>query len=352
MLLKVSTARDILIFMTNSTDNISGVTGLSAGLTIGLSKNGATSFSTITPTVQEVANGFYVLSLTTTHTNTKGAFNLYITASGCIPTIVEHEVVTDLPGDTIASVSGAVGSVTGNIGGNVVGSVASVVAVVDANLKQILGTLLTETSGQIAAAFKKFFDIASPTSTMNLITRTTLTDTVTTYTGNTPQTGDNFARIGSPVGASISADIAGVKTVADAVKLKTDNIPASPATAAAVAAIPTTDNTSNISAIKAKTDNLPASPAAMVWKKNTQKTISFLMWDDDGNLAAGLTVTATRSLDNGVFASASNAVTDIGGGKYQIVATTTELNTTETTFKFTATDCRESVVTIYTESAS
>ena len=35
-----------------------------------------------------------------------------------------------------------------------------------------------------------------------------LADTVTTYTGNTPQTGDNFARLGAPVGASISADIA------------------------------------------------------------------------------------------------------------------------------------------------
>lgn len=51
--------------------------------------------------------------------------------------------------------------------------------VVKANLTQILATALTETSGQIAAAFKKFFDIASPTSTIN---RITLVDTVTTNT--------------------------------------------------------------------------------------------------------------------------------------------------------------------------
>lgn len=38
----------------------------------------------------------------------------------------------------------------------------------------------------------------------------TLVDTITTYTGDTPQTGDSFIRLGSPVGASISADIAGV----------------------------------------------------------------------------------------------------------------------------------------------
>lgn len=39
--------------------------------------------------------------------------------------------------------------------------------VVKANLAQILGTALTETAGQIAAAFKKFFDKATPTGTVN-----------------------------------------------------------------------------------------------------------------------------------------------------------------------------------------
>ena len=47
---------------------------------------------------------------------------------------------------------------------------------------EFIATALTETAGQIAAAFKKFFNIASPTSTMNEIT---LVDTVTTYTGYT-----------------------------------------------------------------------------------------------------------------------------------------------------------------------
>lgn len=39
--------------------------------------------------------------------------------------------------------------------------------VVKASLVQILGTALTETAGQIAAAFKKFFDKATPTGTIN-----------------------------------------------------------------------------------------------------------------------------------------------------------------------------------------
>lgn len=36
----------------------------------------------------------------------------------------------------------------------------------------------------------------------------TLAKTITTYTGDTPQTGDAFARLGAPAGASVSADIA------------------------------------------------------------------------------------------------------------------------------------------------
>jgi hypothetical protein len=42
-------------------------------------------------------------------------------------------------------------------------------------------------------------------------------------------TGDAYARLGAPAGASVSADIAAVKAVDDAVKAKTDNLPASPA---------------------------------------------------------------------------------------------------------------------------
>lgn len=82
--------------------------------------------------------------------------------------------------------------------------------VVKSNLAQILGTALTETAGQIAAAFKKFFNIATPAATMD---HGILVDTVTTYTGNTPQTGDNFARLGAPAGASVSADIAANKAL-------------------------------------------------------------------------------------------------------------------------------------------
>jgi hypothetical protein len=101
------------------------------------------------------------------------------------------------------------------------------------------------------------------------------------YPGNTVQTGDSFARIGAPVGASISADIAAIEANAVAIKAKTDNLPASPAAtgaqmdlvnapnATAVTAIQSglatssalTTVGSNVTSVKAKTDNLPSDPA-------------------------------------------------------------------------------------------
>lgn len=93
--------------------------------------------------------------------------------------------------------------------------------VVKANLAQILGTALTETAGQLAGAFKKFFNIAAPAATMD---HGVLVDTVTTYTGNTPQTGDNFTRLGAPAGASHAADMAAIKVDTAAVKVQTDKL--------------------------------------------------------------------------------------------------------------------------------
>lgn len=93
--------------------------------------------------------------------------------------------------------------------------------VVKANLAQILGTALTETAGQIAAAFKQFFNIGSPAATMD---HGILVDTVTTYTGNTKQTGDNYPRLGAPAGASIAADIAEIEGETDAIQAQTDKL--------------------------------------------------------------------------------------------------------------------------------
>ena len=79
------------------------------------------------------------------------------------------------------------------------------------DLVKILGTALTETvGGYLAAAFKKLFDIETPVLTAASVN----------------QGGDAYARLGPPAGASVSADVAAVKTDTSNIKTRTDGLPA------------------------------------------------------------------------------------------------------------------------------
>lgn len=84
------------------------------------------------------------------------------------------------------------GNLTGNVGGNVTGSVGSISGV---TFPSNFGSLGINASGHVS--------------------RVTLADTVTTLTGHTAQTGDSFARLGAPAGASIAADIAAIEAQTD-----------------------------------------------------------------------------------------------------------------------------------------
>jgi hypothetical protein len=108
-MLKQSTARNLMVLMTSSTDHITGATGLS--LTITASKNGA-AFASISPTVTERGDGWYSLALTTAHTDTLGDLALHVTASGADPTDVREEVFASLPGDSVTVSSLASNSIT------------------------------------------------------------------------------------------------------------------------------------------------------------------------------------------------------------------------------------------------
>lgn len=103
-----------------------------------------------------------------------------------------------------ASVTGAVGSVTGAVG--------SVTAEVSANVTKISG------DGTAADNAEAFFDGTGYAGTNNVI------PTVTTLTGHTAQTGDAYARLGAPAGASVSADIAAVKAQTAAIETDTQDL--------------------------------------------------------------------------------------------------------------------------------
>jgi hypothetical protein len=107
-MVKQSTARNLMVFLTDSTDHVSGKTG--ATLSVSLSKNGA-AFSSISPTVTERGNGWYNIALTSSHTDTLGDLVLRATASGADPIdlrelVVEAELLVNVMKMNSATVYG------------------------------------------------------------------------------------------------------------------------------------------------------------------------------------------------------------------------------------------------------
>lgn len=123
----------------------------------------------------------------------------------------------------------------------------------------------------------------------------------------TPQTGDSFARLGAPAGASVSADLA-------AIEAQTDDIGAA---GAGLTAIPSTD----------------------VVKNAVLSDFEFLMVDSLDHITpkTGLTVTGQRSCDGAAFTGVSGAIAEVGSGVYQFDAAAADTNCAIATWKFNAT---------------
>lgn len=77
--LDLNIAYDLMVFMTDAVDHLTGKAGLTLAITA--SKAGG-AFASITTTVTDRGNGWYKLALTTAHLNTIGDFALHVTATG------------------------------------------------------------------------------------------------------------------------------------------------------------------------------------------------------------------------------------------------------------------------------
>lgn len=89
-LLKQSATANVMVFMTDSADHVSGKASLT--LTITASKDGG-AFASISPTVTERGSGWYSLALTASHTDTLGDLALHVTGSGADPSDLACRVV-------------------------------------------------------------------------------------------------------------------------------------------------------------------------------------------------------------------------------------------------------------------
>jgi len=84
------TSKAIVFLMVDSTDHITGKTGLSPTVTI--SKNGG-AFSSPSGTVSEIGNGWYKLIPASSDVDTLGALLIHATATGADPVDLEYQVV-------------------------------------------------------------------------------------------------------------------------------------------------------------------------------------------------------------------------------------------------------------------
>ena len=202
--------------------------------------------------------------------------DMYITAT--ISTIATSGVVASEQADTtlvseVKAETAAILSDTGTDGVLISTGTGSkqldiTSGVVKANLAQILGTVLTETAGLIAAGFKKFFNVATPTGTVN-----SLPDAVPGASGGLPTT--NGSKISQTAdltpGQSIAVSGGTVTTLTNLPPVSTNWLTADGVKDDAVTKIQnglskpgtaqTISSNSDISAIKLKTDNLPSDPA-------------------------------------------------------------------------------------------
>lgn len=120
----------------------------------------------------------------------------------------------------------------------------------------------------------------------------------------------------------------------------------------------------SMDAVKTKTDQLTftvsnkvdstatLSSGQIVFKKNTTlSNFKFVMKDssDHITLKTGLTVSATRSIDNGSFAACANSVSELSNGWYLINLAAADMNGDSIALRFTASGADTRNITLFTQ---
>lgn len=247
----------------DKTDGVTPETGLVSALDhastgVKLSKNGGAltiRHASVTASSYD-GYGNYLLTLDTTDTNTLGTLRVqFIETATCLPVWLDCMV---MPANVWDSLYGA--------------------DYLQVDQLQWLGTQVAavDTNGYPKVTVKDGTGQGEILTTSGKVDGVILADTLTTYTGNTVQTGDSFARIGATgSGLTTLASQASVNTIDDfldteiaAIKAVTDALPNAGAltSLATQASVNTIDDflDTEIAAIKAKTDSLTFTAAGVV----------------------------------------------------------------------------------------
>jgi hypothetical protein len=187
--------------------------------------------------------------------------------------------------------------------------------VVKSNLAQILGTALTEAAGQIAAAFKKFFNIGTPASTMDALT---LVATATNLT-NAAGAGDFTTTMKTSIGTAVAASA--VASVTARVTANTDQLAGQTVTAGAGVTFPTSvASPTNITAGTITTaTNLTNAPTAGDLTAAMKTSVT----------TAATAATPTAAAVTGAVGSVTGAVGSVTGNVGGSVASVTGLTASD-----------------------
>lgn len=212
-----------------ASDHISPATGVTIAITI--SKNGAAygNPSAGATNATEIGSGSYYVDLSGTDTGSTGPLFIKGTSATIDNVIQSYDVVaatnagfTALPAVAASAVGGLLTApTTANVG--------------LADLSRILGTALTETAGLLAGGFKKLFNVASPTGTLNSIP-----DAVAGATGGLFIAGTNAATtVTTALTTTFTGNLTGsVASVTARVSANTDQLAGQTVTAAAGVTFP------------------------------------------------------------------------------------------------------------------
>ncbi len=385
-------------------------------------------------------NGWYSLQLDATDTNTLGPLTVAIHESGALPAWEHFMVVPANEYDSLVSGTDALQVDIVQCGGS---ALAGTLFNGITSLAEWLGLVAGKQTGDSTArtelratgagsgtfdettdSLEAVRDTAPLGTAMRgtdnaalaatALTNATWTDARAGYldalNGHTAQTGDNFARLGAPAGASVSADIAAVKTdtgnlvnritatlfsgitslaqwlgllagkqsgnatartelratgagsgtfdeTSDSLEAIRDTVPMGTAMRgtdnAALATICTETRLAELDAanLPADVDQIKGDLPSRITKNVALNNFMFLMIDSADHITGktGLTVTAQRSIDGAAFASCANAVSEVSNGIYKINLAAADLNGNVITLLFTATGADARLITIVTQ---
>lgn len=289
--LKQSTSVDVPIGpFVDQTDGFTAESGLTLTQPdIRLKKNaGAWAQKAAAQTLSHEENGYYEVTLDATDTNTLGLLRLAVNESGALPIFEDFLVVPANVYDSLFSTD-----------------------LLQVDATQILG------DGQSATDLKDFADAGYDPAT-NKVQGLVLADTVTTYTGNTPQTGDSFARLGATgTGLTSLASQASVNTIDDFLDTEIADLQARlPAALVSgrIKAIVETFAANVINAAAMADDMNSYTTRTWLAKQSTAADKYIVQWVRNGQiLTSGITLPKIRVYDeDGTDLIAETAMTEIG----------------------------------------